>query len=135
MSLSYCKVSQCNKTTTPKGIFIVTPSLEGWSTKAKEATFFHGERGLKMNFVYCYFLCFCQSYIFLIWCSECKMVFLVMKFSCKTRINIYHVLHENFIAYFKNLQVCLNQKLLTFSVQYIIFSMCYHIQQKLLIKQ
>ena len=77
MSLSYCKVSQYNKTTTPKGIFIVTPSLEGWSTKAKEATFFHGETDptghqpsivmswgnkmneLKMNFVYCYFLCFC----------------------------------------------------------------------------
>ena len=25
------------KTSTPKGIFILTPSLEGWPTKAKEA--------------------------------------------------------------------------------------------------
>ena len=27
----------CSKTSTPKGIFIVTPSLEGWPIKAKEA--------------------------------------------------------------------------------------------------
>ena len=27
----------CNKTSTPKGIFIVTPSLEVWRTKTKEA--------------------------------------------------------------------------------------------------
>ena len=31
-----CEAGQC-KTSTPKGIFIVTPSLEGWPTKAKEA--------------------------------------------------------------------------------------------------
>ena len=31
------KAGQCNKTFTPYGIFIFTPSLEGWSTKAKEA--------------------------------------------------------------------------------------------------
>ena len=31
------KAVQCNKTFTPYGIFIFTPSLEGWSTKAKEA--------------------------------------------------------------------------------------------------
>ena len=31
-----CKVGRC-KTSTPKGIFIVTPPLEGWPTKAKEA--------------------------------------------------------------------------------------------------
>ena len=28
---------QYNKTSTPHGIFIVTPSLEGWPTKAREA--------------------------------------------------------------------------------------------------
>ena len=32
-----CKASQCNKTSTPEGIFIVIPSLEGWPTKAREA--------------------------------------------------------------------------------------------------
>ena len=32
-----CETGQCNKTSTPKGIFIVIPSLKGWSTKAKEA--------------------------------------------------------------------------------------------------
>ena len=31
-----CEAGQC-KTSTPQGIFIVTPSLEGWPTKAKEA--------------------------------------------------------------------------------------------------
>ena len=31
-----CEAGQC-KTSTPKGIFIVTPSLKGWPTKAKEA--------------------------------------------------------------------------------------------------
>ena len=31
-----CEASQCSKTSTPKGIFIVTLSLEGWPTKAKE---------------------------------------------------------------------------------------------------
>ena len=31
-----CKAGQC-KTSSPKGIFIVTPSIEGSSTKAKEA--------------------------------------------------------------------------------------------------
>ena len=31
-----CKAGQY-KTSTPEGIFIVTPSLEGWPTKAKEA--------------------------------------------------------------------------------------------------
>ena len=32
-----CEAGRCNKTSTPKGIFIVIPSLEGWPTKAKEA--------------------------------------------------------------------------------------------------
>ena len=31
-----CEAGRC-KTSTPKGIFIVAPSLEGWPTKAKEA--------------------------------------------------------------------------------------------------
>ena len=31
-----CEARQ-SKTSTPLGIFIVTPSVEGWSTKAKEA--------------------------------------------------------------------------------------------------
>ena len=31
-----CETGRC-KTSTPKGIFIVPPSLEGWPTKAKEA--------------------------------------------------------------------------------------------------
>ena len=31
-----CEAGQC-KTSTPQGIFIVTPSLEGWPNNAKEA--------------------------------------------------------------------------------------------------
>ena len=31
-----CKIGICNKTSTPKNTFIMTPSLEGWPTKAKE---------------------------------------------------------------------------------------------------
>ena len=31
-----CEAGQCNKTSTPQGILIATPSLEGWPTKAKE---------------------------------------------------------------------------------------------------
>ena len=31
-----CEADRC-KTSTPQGIFIVTPSLEGWPTYAKEA--------------------------------------------------------------------------------------------------
>ena len=31
-----CEAGRC-KTSTPYGTFIVTPSLEGWPTKAKEA--------------------------------------------------------------------------------------------------
>ena len=31
-----CGAGRC-KTSTPLGIFIVTPSIEGWPTKAKEA--------------------------------------------------------------------------------------------------
>ena len=31
-----CEDGRC-KTSTAQGIFIVTPSLEGWTTKAKEA--------------------------------------------------------------------------------------------------
>ena len=30
-----CEAGRC-KTSTPRGIFIVTPSLEGWPAKAKE---------------------------------------------------------------------------------------------------
>ena len=32
-----CEAGWCNKICTPSGIFIVTPSLEGWSTNAKKA--------------------------------------------------------------------------------------------------
>ena len=32
-----CEAARCNKTSTRLGIFIVTPSLEGWPTKAREA--------------------------------------------------------------------------------------------------
>ena len=32
-----CEADQYNKTCTPQGMFIVTPSLEGLSIKAKEA--------------------------------------------------------------------------------------------------
>ena len=38
-----CEAGQC-KTSSPEGIFIVTPSLEGWPTKAKEATSPHEVR-------------------------------------------------------------------------------------------
>ena len=38
-----CEAGRC-KTSTPKGIFIVTPSLEGWPTKVKEAPFPHEVR-------------------------------------------------------------------------------------------
>ena len=31
-----CKIGKCNKTSTPENTFIMTPSLEGWPTKAKE---------------------------------------------------------------------------------------------------
>ena len=37
-----CKAGRCNKTSTPQGI--VTPSLEGWPTKAKEAPSAHEVR-------------------------------------------------------------------------------------------
>ena len=30
------KAGQCNKASTPQGIFIMKPSLEGWPTGAKE---------------------------------------------------------------------------------------------------
>ena len=39
-----CKAGRCNKTSTPQSIFIVTPSLEGWPTKAKKATSPHEVR-------------------------------------------------------------------------------------------
>ena len=32
-----CEAGRCSKTSTPESIFIVTPSLEGWPTKDKEA--------------------------------------------------------------------------------------------------
>ena len=38
-----CEADRC-KTSTPQGIFIVTPSLEGLPTKAKEAPFPHEVR-------------------------------------------------------------------------------------------
>ena len=38
-----CEAGQC-KTSTPQGIFIVTPALEGWPTKAKEAPSLHEAR-------------------------------------------------------------------------------------------
>ena len=38
-----CEDGQC-KTSSPEGIFIVTPSLEGWPTNAKEARSSHEVR-------------------------------------------------------------------------------------------
>ena len=38
-----CEASRC-KTSTPSGLFIVTPSLEEWPTKAKEGHFPHRVR-------------------------------------------------------------------------------------------
>ena len=35
------KAGQCSKTSTLYGIFIVTPSLEGWPIKAKEVPSLH----------------------------------------------------------------------------------------------
>ena len=32
-----CEAGQCSKTSIPYHIFIVTPKLEGWPTKTKEA--------------------------------------------------------------------------------------------------
>ena len=32
-----CEAGRCNKSSTPQGISIVIPSLEGWPTKAKGA--------------------------------------------------------------------------------------------------
>ena len=39
-----CKSGQCSKTSIPSGIFIVTPLLEGWPIKAKEAPSHHEVR-------------------------------------------------------------------------------------------
>ena len=39
-----CEPGWCSKTSTLEGIFIVTPSLEGWPTKAKEAPSLHEVR-------------------------------------------------------------------------------------------
>ena len=36
-----CETGRCNKTSAPQGNFIVSPLLEGWLTKAKEAPFTH----------------------------------------------------------------------------------------------
>ena len=44
-----CEAGRCNKTSIPQGIFIVTPSLEGWPTKAKEAPSPHEVR---LNLLY-----------------------------------------------------------------------------------
>ena len=33
-----CEAGRCKKAPTPRGIFIVIPSVEGWPTKSKEAT-------------------------------------------------------------------------------------------------
>ena len=38
-----CEAGQC-KTSTPEGIFIVTPVIERWPTKAKEASSPHKVR-------------------------------------------------------------------------------------------
>ena len=32
-----CQTCRCNKASIPSGIFVVTPSIEGWPTKANEA--------------------------------------------------------------------------------------------------
>ena len=39
-----CKSGQCSKISIPSGIFIVTPLLEGWPIKAKEAPSHHEVR-------------------------------------------------------------------------------------------
>ena len=44
-----CKAGRCNKTSTPQGIFIVIPSLEGWPTKAKEAPSPHEVRLIPLD--------------------------------------------------------------------------------------
>ena len=44
-----CEAGRCNKISTPEGIFIVTPSLEGWPTKAKEAPSPHEVRVTSLN--------------------------------------------------------------------------------------
>ena len=36
-----CGAGQCNETCNPLGISIVTPSVEGWSTKGKGAPSLH----------------------------------------------------------------------------------------------
>ena len=36
-----CKAGYCNKTSNLQGIFILRPSVEGWPSKAKEATSTH----------------------------------------------------------------------------------------------
>ena len=38
------EAGRCNKTSTPEGVFVVIPSIEGWPTKAKEATSPHEVR-------------------------------------------------------------------------------------------
>ena len=43
-----CEAGRC-KTSTPEGIFIVAPSLEGLPTKAKKATSPHEVRLARMN--------------------------------------------------------------------------------------
>ena len=44
-----CEAGRCNKTSTPQGIFIVIPSLEGWSAVTKEAPSPHEVRLPPLN--------------------------------------------------------------------------------------
>ena len=51
-----CEAGQC-KTSTPYGIFIVTPSFQGWPTKTKEAP--------PPNYVCMYIYIYIYTYIYI----------------------------------------------------------------------
>ena len=55
-----CEAGRC-KTSIPQGIFIVTPSLEGWSTKAIQA---YSCPIQTYSAIYCIFRILCNFYIF-----------------------------------------------------------------------
>ena len=60
-----CEADRCNKTSTPYSTFIVTPSLEGWPTKAEEVYSPHEVRltPLDTNPVFqclCFYAIFCR---------------------------------------------------------------------------
>ena len=62
-----CEAGRC-KTSTPKGIFIMTPSLEGWPTKPKEAPSPHEVRlaSLVTNLKYFVY----RKFLILIWTNK-----------------------------------------------------------------